>query len=104
MTPLATTTVTVLEPGAHEPAEPATWTTLVEGVAGHLSSPIGLEALGVQEIVDYRLDCEPVALDSTHRVTDDTTGETFEVVWARTRRGLGLDHTVAALRHVAGVA
>lgn len=100
MTLLATTTITVQRPSAAEPFEPATWTD-GEQVRGHISNPSGIET-GGQEAVEFRLDCEPIALGHDDRVID-ADGAVYEVAWARTRRGLGLDHTVAGLRQIAGV-
>lgn len=99
MTLLTTTTVLVQRPSAAEPFEPVAYTD-GERVRGHISNPSGREA-GGQEDVEFRLDCEPVALSHADRVVD-AEGAVYEVVWARQRKGLGLDHTVAGLRQVEG--
>lgn len=102
--PLATTTVTVTSPGTGEPYEtPSAGSTVVAGVAAHLSNPSGLERLagGSQQIIEKRLLSEPIAsLDSTMTVVDDDTGIAYAVVWVDQRKGLGLDHTVAGLTRV----
>lgn len=99
MTLLSTTTITVQHPTAAEPFEPTGYTS-GETVRGHISNPSGRET-GGQEDVEFRLDCEPVTLGHADRVID-AEGAVYEVVWARQRKGLGLDHTVAGLRQIAG--
>ena len=102
MLPLATTTITVRRPSvADDPYDGAeTVATVAAGVAAHISTPSGREQRqgGSQETVDFRLDCEPVDLRHGDRITDAASGETFEVVWAQPRTGLGLDHVEAGLR------
>lgn len=107
--PLHTTTITVLrvatDPG-RDPydalPEPA---VVAAGVRAHLSSPSGRErtAGGSQEVVEFRLACDPVDLRHTDQVRDETTGLVYEVVWTRERQALGLDHTQAGLKQVTGV-
>lgn len=105
--PLATTTISVhrynlddVDP--YDP--PPTPTTVAVGVRAVISSPSGTEQVagGQQEIVTFRLDCDPVDLQHRDQIVDDTTGDVFDVVWARDRTGLGLDYTQADLRRVAG--
>lgn len=110
MIPLATTTITVTRPGStayqdgYTPA-PAP-TPVAAGVRAHLSAPSGAEAVqgGSAETVQWRLTCDPVDLHHADTIVDDSTGDTFEVVWARSRPGLGVDHTVAGLLQRSGVA
>jgi len=70
-----------------------------------ISSPTGRErnAGGVQEIVEFSLSCDPIELSHLDRVEDQTTGELYEVMWARRRNGFGLDHTRAGLKQVSGL-
>lgn len=99
--PLATTTITVKRyTGALD--EPQTATTVATAVRAHISSPSGNEPEGATELVDAVLGCDPVDLTSDCRVTDEKTGLEYSVVWARERRGLGLDHIEAGL-HAATV-
>lgn len=105
MIPLHTTTIDVLrsdQDGTKDRLDPLTWSTVHPNVRAVISTPIGSERVagGSSEDVSARLDCDPVAIRHTDRVRDNTTGETFEVTWARTRYGLGLDHTVADLRKI----
>lgn len=107
--PLATTTITVrrvpddedLDPYDEQP-EPE---TVASGVRAHISTRTGRETVagGSQEVVSFGLSCDPVDLRHTDEVVDDTTGETFEVVWAISRQGLGMDHVQAGLERVTGV-
>lgn len=103
--PLATTTITIESPGPSEPYEPSTWLPFAAGIPAHIGDPSGSELLrgGSQERIDKRLGSEPIAgLTSDHRITDDVTGDRYEVVWVDQRVGLGLDHTVAGLRRFRG--
>lgn len=114
MIPIATTTITVLrlpvpDPDA-DPVDPADVEPEREeaatGVRAHFSSPTGSERLGsgTQELVDFVLDCDPTDITHLDQVRDDLTGEVFNVLWSRTRIGLGLAHTQAGVRHATGVA
>lgn len=107
MIPLATTTITVSRRGSESANyETPILTVVASGVRAHIGSPFGSETLqgGSRESVAFRLDCDPVELDSECRVTDERTAELYEVIWAKQRKGLGLDHTVADLRQVSGSA
>lgn len=107
MIPLATTTVSVERRGDESANyEAVTLTPIASGVRAHIGTPSGTEFLkgGSRETVTFRLDCDPVELDSECEVTDDRTGERYQVIWAKQRSGFGLDHTVADLRQVTGVA
>lgn len=102
-----TTTITVRRPGTAEPHEGnGTPTTVASGVPAHIGAPSGSERRdgASQESITDQLSAEPVALLHTDIVVDDVTGATFEVVWVQQRIGLGLDHTVAGLRRVSGIA
>lgn len=104
--PIATTAVTVRRPaGAGDPYETPTVSTLATHVRAHISSPSGSETQtgGQSERVDAVLLCDVIAgLDHWCLVDDEETGETWSVVWARRRRGLGLDHMAAGLRATSG--
>ena len=106
--PLATTTIAVIAgatTGDLYETVPGS-TTTATGVRAHISTSSGDEEVrgGSQELVTFRLACDPVELTHTDRVQDEQTGEVYEVVWARSRSGLGLDHVQAGLRQVKGAA
>lgn len=102
--PLSTTTITVSrsdQDGTKDRRSTLTWSTLYAGVRAVIGSPSGVEtvAAGSAETVGWRLDADPMPLmRHADRVTDDVTGDVYEVVWVRQRYGLGLAHTVAELR------
>ena len=107
---LATTQISVLRvaaDSARDPydAQPAP-AVLASGVRAHISTPNGREqtAGGSQEVVEFRLSCDPVDLRHTDQVQDKQTDALYEVTWARLRQGLGLDHVEAGLKQVSGVA
>ena len=108
--PLATTTIAVLRAPADASRDPYDVQpepeTVASGVRAHISSPSGRERVagGSQEVVEFRLACDLTDLRHTDRVQDEQSGATYEVVWARARQGLGLDHVEAGLRQVNGVA
>lgn len=108
MIPVATTTIAVLRRSVLATDDPyevtAVPAAVAEGVRAVIGAPSGLEVLagGSQEDVTHRLDCDTTDLRSTDQVEDEATGDTYDVVWARDRTGLGLDHTVAGLRQVTG--
>lgn len=103
--PLATTTVTVSrsdQDGTKDAYDTVTYTDRAQRVRAVISGPGGTEvtAGGSSEQVSARLDCDPCDLRHDDRVTDDTTGDVWEVSWVRRRVGLGLDHMVAGLAAV----
>lgn len=109
MLPLITTSVDVDRPTpAVDPDDPGTLVRLFTGLSGHVGSPSGdsVVAGGQQELVDavlYVALTDP-AIDAGDIVTDLGTGDIWRVTFARTRRGLGLDHQAAGLRSVIGAA
>lgn len=104
----ATTTITVLrvaddpdrDPYDTQPAPAEVHT----GVRAHIGAPTGGERVagGEQSRIDLRLTCDPVDLRHTDQVRDDTTGETFQVVWVKQRTGFKLDHVTAFLQYIEG--
>lgn len=106
MIPLATTTVTVTAHAEPEPGAGITTSTRASGVRAVIGSPSGTDVPGPgqgAERVDAVLNCDTVTgLAHTDRVTDDATGEVYEVRWVNRRRGLGLDHHRAGLVRVTG--
>lgn len=110
--PLATTTVTVREVPADPNRDPydaaPAAVTVASGVRAHISTSSGREQVagGSQEVVTFRLSCDPFDGGLSHQATveDEQTGEVYEVVWSVARFGIGLDHIQAGLRQVSGVA
>ncbi|MCK9496594.1 MAG: hypothetical protein M0R75_14020 [Dehalococcoidia bacterium] len=107
---MATTTIAVLRvpaDPARDPLDPKPPAAVIAcGVPAHISTSRGSEEVssgGSQEVVYFRMSCAVTDLRSTDQVRDEVTGEVYEVTWARERRGLGLDHTQAGLKQVAGV-
>lgn len=101
--PFSTTTVTVESVSEPEPGEGRTFSTVASKVRAHVSTPTGREALvpgGGRARTDAVLLCDPVTLEHTDRVTDETTGEAWEVAWVQARNGLGLDHMKAGINRV----
>jgi hypothetical protein len=101
--PLPTTTITVTRPNSTgDPTDAPTLTLVASGAPATIGSPSGRELLlaGEQETVDAVLITDAVAIDRLDLVADDQTDDTWQVVWARQRIGLGLDHCKAGLRRV----
>lgn len=106
MIPLATTTITVRRPSGGDPTDAPSFDRVARGVRAVISAPSGSQNVvgGNQEVVDAALSCDPTAIERTDLIEDDTTGDTYAIVWARQRVALGLDHTTAGLRKVTGAA
>lgn len=113
MLPLATTAITVYRAIAdsgddtrdpYDSGQPSA-EAVYKNVRANISTPTGRErnSGGSQEVVEFSLDCDPIDLLHTDRVVD-ALGQSYEVVWIAKRTGLGLDHTRAGLRAVAGLA
>lgn len=110
MITVVTTTISVLrypiDPTA-DPTDPRLEPSVIaSGVRAHISTSRGSEEVGsgaTQEIVTFRLSCDPTDLTNDDVVRDEQSGEEYEVLWARHREGLGLSHTQAAMRQVSGV-
>lgn len=105
MLTLPTTTVTIGRPAPGDPYEPAATTVVETERPATISAPTGREMAvgGSQEVVDAVLLTTPdVSLTQYDTVTDNGTGEVWQVSWVRRRLGLGLDHTQAGLMAVKG--
>jgi Phage head-tail joining protein len=110
--PIWSTTITVQRFPADPTDDPwdeaLVWSEVATGVRAHISVLSGREEVagGSQEIVTFRLDCDPTDIFYQDRVQDETTGDIYEVEWAERRRGnlLGLEHTQAQLKQVTGIA
>lgn len=112
MTLLATTAINVLRPSPGADIDPyvisddTTDDVVASGVPAHISSPSGRERVAGagQEAVEFQLICDTTEIQNNDRVRDLNTDEMYEVVWSESRKGLGLDHTVAGLSKVTGQA
>ncbi|MGE0133760.1 MAG: hypothetical protein AB7L91_06295 [Dehalococcoidia bacterium] len=111
MIPVHTTTISVLRVEADDGRDPLdeqpAADVIANGVRAHISTSRGSERVasgGQQEVVYFRLSCDPTDIRHTDQVRDDATGELYAVEWARQRVGYGLDHTQAGLKQVRGVA
>jgi hypothetical protein len=116
---IATTRITV-----ERPARPATEDPYGEGyddpadrddtkalvIDGHRAtiSPAGAGIVGntsggESEVMQYRLTCDPCPMSYLDVVTDERTGQEFEVLWAIESPGVaGLGHVAAGLRTIKG--
>lgn len=108
--PIATTSVRVervaVDP-TRDPYDPKPAPSIVaSGIRAHLSAPSGSERLagGSEQRIDRHLDCDLADVRHYDEVVDEGTGLRYQVVWAESRTGLGLDRVEAGLRRVEGIA
>jgi hypothetical protein len=98
----------VLAPDYDTVDNPSEYAVVASGIAAVISSPTGqaIVAGGGQEIVRYRLNCDPVEIEPTDQIEDETTGVIYDVEWSRPRRGFGSIHpyTQADLKQISGIA
>ena len=95
---LATTTITIETAAEAEPGEGRTLSLLAANVNAQIGSPSGSEDTASRQRISAELQCDVVdGFDHTCIVTDEATGEQFEVLWVKLRLGLGLDHMKAGL-------
>src|SRR3546814_16573557 len=91
--PLHTTTVSVLRVAANPTRDPYDTqpapSVVASGIRAHISSPRGREqtAGGSQEVVEFRLTCDPVDPRHTDQVQDEQTSALYEVTRSERRRG-----------------
>lgn len=109
--PIATTTIAVRRVAAdpdRDPYDPQPDpSTVASGIRAHLSLAGGseTEAGGSQQIVNWRLSCDPFdeGLHHKDQVVNEQSGSVYEVVFSETREGMGMDHFQAGLTQVSGV-
>jgi len=107
--PLVTTTFTFLRASNidGDSEDPLEWETMATGIPGETSYYSGAEsvAAGDRERVDCRIFLDTL-LDIRHydRLVDESTGDEWEVSYARKRIGLGLDHLLIGGYQVTGTA
>jgi len=104
---VATTTISVIRPVISEldpyddQPEPEVVAT---NVRAHISTSTGEESQkgGEKEIVNFRVTCDPIVGGLKHidTIVDNRNGDRYEVVWAVTRYGFGLDHEQASLQRI----
>jgi len=123
MIPMNSTTISIIRAGtaagpnevdqllssygaAEMAAAPVTTLSVVaRGIRANIGSPTGTEQAlgGSQETVTYRMQCDPIELDSRDQVRDDRTGRLYDVVWAVTRDAIPtIAHTAAGLTRSRG--
>jgi len=111
--PLHTTRVDVIRRSSGvDPYEEAGPSVVAENIRAHIGSPSGADRAigGDAQIITDRMDCDPCDMRHGDLARDrenvDQEGDpiTYEIVWVRKRRGLGLDHMVAGLRQTQGAA
>jgi hypothetical protein len=103
--PVASTTIAVArsdQDGTKDDYDGVSFASVASRVRAVIGSPSGAETVmgGSSEDVSAQLTCDPVSLRHDDRVTDETTGDQWQVVWVRRRIGLGLDHVSAGLRAI----
>lgn len=100
-----TTTITVeTSDGDGDPYEPATATTTGPYPA-HVGSPSGRDAAVGGDLEAIDATCHlPAGTPVSRRsvIVDAGTGRRYAVAWIQPRQGLGLDHLVVGMYHVAG--
>lgn len=97
---LKTTKISVQRPGASDPYEAPSMSTVHSGVDAHVSSVSGAgqrvggagERIDAQVYVDGQVTLQPGDL-----VTDAISGLTYTVLWSVARQGLGLRYRKAGL-------
>lgn len=114
--PYATTTVSVLrlsipdgDPDGYPDQEPQ-YNPVTRGTRAVISSPVrGVQAggdterMGSEQVTNvFKLVSDPVDLQHTDRVLDETTLFVYRIEWLAPRIGLGLDHISAGLSFVEG--
>lgn len=100
--PFNTTTVTVKRrptTGTEDAFDVPDYETIRTGLRAVIGSHSGSEtdAGGASSTRTAHLVTDPYDMKHGDQVTDETTNETWDVVWAARRNGLGVDHTAADL-------
>lgn len=115
MIPIATTRVTLLQPGGGSTSDdtddwggapdPETgYSPAATGVRAHLSAPSALathQGEGSTVVTEFRMLTDPCALADNMRVRDETTGLEYDVAWVLPRPAL-ISHVVAGLTRSVG--
>lgn len=112
MIPLATTTISVVRGADLSDVDPwdrtptAGGETIAAGVRAVIDSPSGQEGgPGDTETLQFTLMCDPTDVTFRDTIVDETTGESYQVVWTKlvpAPPGSDLDHVQAGLKQVTG--
>lgn len=109
MLPFAATTVTVKRLPADATRDgyddvPAR-TTAKTGLRATIGAPSGRETVvaGDRTVVTFTLNTDPFDFQPTDQIIDETTGQTYELIWSRTRTAL-IPHTEGRLMRASGTA
>jgi hypothetical protein len=107
--PIATSTYTLLSMSDpdQDSGDPITYVEVATGVPGVSMFYSGTEsvALGHRERVDVRIAIETsLSPEFFDKITDELTGDTWDIAWARQRIGLGLDHWLLGCLEITGTA
>lgn len=109
---MATTTITVLQPTtaqmddeAYQDSPPAGYDTAATGVRAVIGADLGTEKVqgGEQADESFKFHCDPTPLDHYSWIRDESTGDTFSVVWCRTRNAFGITFVHGRLKRVEGL-
>lgn len=108
--PVATTTISVLRAPRSLPVDDfdapsvGEFDTVATGVRATLGATTGVKVSGngTRQELTVRFGCDPTTLGFTDKVLDESTGVTYDVVWAHARTGLGIDHVEGELVLVTG--
>lgn len=108
MIPLATTTLSISrvpdDPTRDGTDTPPAAATVATGVRAVIGNPSGSQNItsGDRTVVTFPFTTDPADITADDTLTDEQTLDTYRVMWARTRHGLGLDHTEGECEQVAG--
>lgn len=80
-------------------------TTVKTGLRAVIGSPSGRETIttGNRTVATFTLNSDPFDFEPTDRVTDEATGDEYDVIWTRTRSEL-IPHTEGRLQQASGAA
>lgn len=108
MLPISTTTIDVVryQQSTDDNFGPSASSLVAGDQPAVFSAPKGAEVKvgGDKEIIDEVLLTDADDLTFRDTVIDKATGDVYEVVWARYKKGLNLEHTQAGVRKVTGQA
>lgn len=110
--PISTTTISILRIpwDDHEPRDPLDPRPAAEviatGIPAHISTSTGIENINgsAQEVVTYRLNCDPTDVTFEDQILDERTNDIYEVTWTRERvEFVGLEYIQGGLKKVTGL-
>ena len=110
MIPIATTTVSVWRLPADNALDgfdpQPTRVQVASGLRATIGAPSGRASIatGDKVVVGFSLSTDPFDFANDDQLVDESTGETYLLLWARRITALGLDHCMGAVRIVQGAA